>query len=400
MSFAIMQRVALFASFLLLAKVSASPSVLFLDQTEDSYFKGSDAAVAGDESYAMSPGSFAAATAALLGVSVPPHTDAIASAQLNSLLIPDPFNRPRSVLALVLPGADSAMVSNMSAGSVRVVQSRALTSSPPADASSLMADVDHELAAMWKGSREEGLDLHVAACSSPDASAAAAAAAEGSQAPSAPCDQACIDVLVSADMVGDDESERLQQLMRAAVDTNEDSDSLLLAQLSCVVRAIHAAAQTSRDTTSVPHLLFASLSSFQHSGGDPSARLSFVLAVVSAHIGATRTVNKSSMVAAVVLPGTPSASALPHSHPLIHQAAQAASQQRPGARQLRTVSAAKAAAAAQAVDAKTPADVAAGAVMITTVIVLIVAFIMATAYLFNMPLTRDTLLYSGGPKMD
>ncbi|GJP55513.1 hypothetical protein CLOM_g14463 [Closterium sp. NIES-68] len=372
-------------------QVAASPAVLFLDEAQGSYFKRVSGSAG---SLALSPTAAVAATAALLGVSVPLNTDAATSSQLNSLLIPDPFNRPRSVLHLTLPGADFTMYSNVTSGTVQVVQSRVLAATSGIPAASLTGYLEAEFVSLYRSARPEGLMMDVATCGWNHADADAAVE---SMAASSPCDDLCLDFLMSPGSVGDEASQQLRRVMNSAFDPSKDADSNFLANLACVVRAIRSASYNSAELATQPHLLVASLAGFQEKQ-DPhtaSARLSFVLATISAHMSSLRLLSKGSLVAEVVLPGASSEQAAPHM--LLQQIVSSAGQ-RPGARQLRGVVAASQVAQAQGLE--TPADVLSTAILVATVILLIVSLVLATAYLFNMPPTRDTLLYSGGPKID
>eukprot|EP00475_Leptophrys_vorax_P040359 TRINITY_DN74711_c0_g1_i2.p1 TRINITY_DN74711_c0_g1~~TRINITY_DN74711_c0_g1_i2.p1 ORF type:complete len:393 (-),score=53.15 TRINITY_DN74711_c0_g1_i2:230-1408(-) len=384
----------LVAALPLLAQASGFPGVIFLDEQKDSYFR-SDVEITANEAQTLSPASFAAATAALLGVSVPPSTDAEVSSQLNSLIVPDPFHRPRSMLMLVLPGADyGAFASNVSLRGLQVVQRRAFPS-PSLDSNALLDAVDYEIAAMLKEATHEGLKLDVSDCSVLSDNSVAATPTGGNKV-ARPCDEKCKYLLTSSELVGE-ASEQLDQLLRSTFDISKDSDSKFLLDLACTVMFIRDGAENLNRAGASPHLFFSSLAGLQ--GGDSfvTGRVAFTLAVVSAHVNAIRSVNNCNMIAAIVLPGVLS-EAPAHSHDLIYQTMLASRVQRPAARELRAVVAA--AATQQTDNLKTPADVVSEAIIIATVIILLVALSLATGYLFNMPLTRDTLLYSGGPKMD
>ncbi|CAI5949435.1 unnamed protein product [Closterium sp. NIES-64] len=373
------------------AQVAASPAVLFLDQTQGSYFNRASGSA---ELAALSTTATAAATAALLGVSVPPNSDAGISAQLNSLLIPDPFNRPRSVFLLNLPGVDFSVYSNVTTGSVQVVQSRVLAPTSGVVAEYVADELEAEMIALYRSARLEGLKVDVATCGwrNADLDVAVESAVAAS-----PCDDVCLELLMSPASVGDEASQQLRRVLNTAFDANKDSDSNFLANLACVVRAMRSASYDSAELAAHPHLLVASLAGFQEKQ-DPqfaSARLAFVLATISAHMSSLRLSDKGSVVAEVVLAGASSAQAAPH---LLLQQFVLSGDQRPGARQLRGVVAASQVAQAQGLE--TPAEVLSTAILVATVILLIVSLVLATGYLFNMPLTRDTLLYSGGPKID
>ncbi|CAI7761155.1 unnamed protein product [Closterium sp. NIES-53] len=367
------------------AQVAASPAVLFLDQTKGSYFNRASGSA---ELAALSTTATVAATAALLGVSVPPNSDADISAQLNSLLIPDPFNRPRSVFLLNLPGVDSSVYSNVTTGSVQVVQSRMLAPTSGVTAEYVADELEAEMIALYRSARLEGLKVDVATCGwkNADLDFAVESAVAAS-----PCDNVCLELLMSPASVGDEASQQLRRVLNTALDANKDGDSNFLANLACVVRAMRSASYDSAEMAAHPHLLVASLAGFQEKQ-DPqvaSARLAFVLATISAHMYSLRLSNKGSVVAEVVLAGASSVQAAPH---LLLQQIVLSGDQRPGARQLRGVVAASQVAQAQGLE--TPAEVQSTSILVATVILLISSLVLATGYLFNMPLTRAHLPHS------
>uniref|UniRef100_A0A2P2LDC0 Putative TYPE 1 MEMBRANE family protein n=1 Tax=Rhizophora mucronata TaxID=61149 RepID=A0A2P2LDC0_RHIMU len=100
-----------------LSRAESSGSVFFVDDQCRRYIRSpSQDDVA--QSHSISLLEVGAAVSVLLGVVPPATLSAAGSAKLNEVLVPDPFNRPRAVFMMEVPGAEG-LLGDMFSGALR-----------------------------------------------------------------------------------------------------------------------------------------------------------------------------------------------------------------------------------------------------------------------------------------
>eukprot|EP00898_Chlorokybus_atmophyticus_P002726 jgi/Chlat1/3454/Chrsp23S03773 len=101
---------------------SGSSAAWFVDNAAGDYLqRASPAAALDDNAQGLSPSVLAAVTATLVGVNPPADISAAGSAQMDSLLRPDPFRRPQTVLTVIVSGADEDTLQGV--GGIEIVTS-------------------------------------------------------------------------------------------------------------------------------------------------------------------------------------------------------------------------------------------------------------------------------------
>ncbi|MCD7453252.1 hypothetical protein HAX54_020292 [Datura stramonium] len=99
----------LLSLFLHSTVADGTSSVFFLDNPSHSYFR-SPSSDASSKISSMSLSEVGATVSVLLGFAPPVTLTAASSSKLNEVLVPNPFNRPRSVLILEVTGAEGVSI--------------------------------------------------------------------------------------------------------------------------------------------------------------------------------------------------------------------------------------------------------------------------------------------------
>eukprot|EP00271_Cylindrocystis_brebissonii_P020366 TRINITY_DN6709_c0_g1_i1.p1 TRINITY_DN6709_c0_g1~~TRINITY_DN6709_c0_g1_i1.p1 ORF type:complete len:385 (+),score=95.31 TRINITY_DN6709_c0_g1_i1:218-1372(+) len=365
------------------AVAASAADVIFVDSgrqylKKDSTLKGS----------AVWPSAIAASTAVLLGVPLPSGVDSSAASQLEQIVIPDVFSRPRAIVQLFVAGVDAAslevpgelLLGSQHAEKLQLASSSGSLAETPGDNFLAAIAVEQHLTDLLASSGD-GISFRALACG----------------AGAGDCDKQCVEEELRslARTVGGWYEDGVFSLTLSGtekavtLDTSKAVEGAFLRELACLLGKAQRVG--SRQAGGAPELFAATLSGMQalkaEVGADaPQVEVArrVLSGALQLAIQSLQEAREGRLVASVILSG---ADSLP-AGPSRLGSAVAAGGEVFSSRFVRRLEEDIAEDSSRLTMQETT-------VVVFVVLLLIITLLSANCCLFTMPLTKDTLLYAG-----